>query len=174
MDVEYLIVGAGAAGCTLGWLLRQAKKSVLVLERRDAQKKDKLCGGILGITSLATLKHTFGEDALEELAPTQPARKINRCLSKEAISRCAYATISRKRLDDWLLARYVATDGAIRDRTRLVSVDEQRHTARYRDLCTSIEQDVLQARGCGRRELNREAAPNRSAPEDRHGIRGHG
>ena len=31
MDVEYLIVDAGAAGCTLGWLLQRAKKSVLVL-----------------------------------------------------------------------------------------------------------------------------------------------
>ena len=112
MDVEYLIVGAGAAGCTLGWLLQQARRSVLVLERRDTQKKDKLCGGILGVTSLAMLESTFGECALEELAPTQPARKINRCLNKEAVSRCAYAAISRKRLDDWLLARYVTADGA--------------------------------------------------------------
>lgn len=38
-DVEFLIVGAGAAGCTLAWLLRQAGREVLLLELRDAREK---------------------------------------------------------------------------------------------------------------------------------------
>ena len=44
---EFLIIGAGAAGSTIGYLLRKAGKDVLALEMLDAQAKNKLCAGLL-------------------------------------------------------------------------------------------------------------------------------
>ena len=40
-----LIVGAGLAGASLGFLLRKAGDDVLLLELLDAKEKNKLCGG---------------------------------------------------------------------------------------------------------------------------------
>ncbi|MBQ3320363.1 MAG: NAD(P)/FAD-dependent oxidoreductase, partial [Spirochaetia bacterium] len=43
---EYLIVGGGLAGCSLGYLLRKSGADVLILERLDAKRKDKRCAGL--------------------------------------------------------------------------------------------------------------------------------
>ena len=46
-ETDILVVGAGAAGASLGYLLKQAGKDVLLLEMLDAKKKNKLCAGII-------------------------------------------------------------------------------------------------------------------------------
>ena len=123
--LEFLIVGAGAAGCVLAWLLRRAGREVLVLELRDMQEKDKLCGGVLGREAVVELQTIFGADALAELALTYPPHLRNRCLDRETISRIGFATLPRKRLDDWLLARCLEEGAKVRDRMSLLSVDER-------------------------------------------------
>lgn len=57
---EFLIVGAGAAGSTMGYLLRKAGKDVLALEMLDAQSKNKLCAGLLEPPAERAFYNVFG------------------------------------------------------------------------------------------------------------------
>ncbi len=142
MDVDYLVVGGGAAGCVLGWCLRQAGARVLVLELRDARAKRKLCGGILGKGSLVELEASFGRGALEELVLAYPPHHRYRCLGKESVSRCSYATVVRRHLDDWLLARYVGAGGELRDRMRVLALDQEVRVVSCQDLCTGARCEI--------------------------------
>ena len=134
LNTEFLIVGAGAAGCTLAWLLRQAGRDVLVIELHDTRSKDKLCGGALGDDGLRAIEDIFGKDALTELSPTYPPCLRSRCLDRETVCDLPFATLPRKRLDDWLLARCIAAGAEIRDLTRLESIDEKARMATCEDL----------------------------------------
>ncbi len=55
-----LIIGAGAAGCTLGYLLQKAGVDVLLLELQDLETREKLCGGILESRARAAFSSVFG------------------------------------------------------------------------------------------------------------------
>ena len=136
MNVDYLIVGGGVAGCALGWRLRQAGARVLVLELRNAREKDKLCGGILGVVSINELVLAFGREALYELALVHPPHHRYRCLGKESVSRCDCATVLRKQLDDWLLARYIEVDGEVRDCMRIRALDQRTRVVSCQDIRT--------------------------------------
>ena len=133
---EHLIVGAGAAGCTLAWLLRQAGRDVLVLELQDAQTKDKLCGGALCGEAVRAIGSVFGEDAVAQLAPFSPPHMRSRCLDREIVGGTTIATLPRKRLDDWLLARCVEAGAEVRGRVRLTSIDKASHTVTCEDART--------------------------------------
>ena len=134
METEFLVVGAGAAGCTLSWLLHQAGRNVLMLELHDKALKDKLCGGILSKKALLEIEMIFGEGALLELAPTRPTRFRSWCLGWEVIVDGPFATLPRKRLDDWLLARCENAGVRVLDRMRILSVEEQSHVVTCEDL----------------------------------------
>ena len=67
---EFLIVGAGAAGCSLGYLLKKAGAEVLVLERQDEATRAKLCAGILEAQAEQAFTSVFGMSVDEAgLAP---------------------------------------------------------------------------------------------------------
>ena len=136
LRVEYLVVGAGAAGCTLGYLLRQAGADVLLLEICDLATKDKLCGGALGTEAVEYTKDIYGEQAFEELNAGRSPFLVRRMLDYAHTTSCGFATITRKRFDDWLLAQYVAAGGKTLDRIRLDSVDPTSHLAICTDLRT--------------------------------------
>ena len=131
---EFLVVGAGAAGCTLAWLLRQAGRKVLLLELRDAREKDKLCGGVLSDDVLRVLEDVFGSGSLAELEPLRSSRLRSRCLDHEIVSNTSFTTLPRKRLDDWLLARCLVAGGELADRMRLETIDERTHVVTCVDL----------------------------------------
>ena len=132
--VEYLIVGAGAAGSALALLLREAGCEVLLLELRDLASKDKLCGGVLGREAIEGLRAIFGEGALAELDPIFPPFLRNRCLDHELARPLDFAALPRKRLDDWLVARCQEAGVEVLDRMRLDSVDGERRMASCVDL----------------------------------------
>ena len=66
---EYLIVGGGLAGCSLGYLLRKSGADVLILERLDAKRKDKLCAGLTAEYGKEEFISIFGEPVWESMAP---------------------------------------------------------------------------------------------------------
>lgn len=129
LSSECLVVGAGVAGCAFGYLMRQAGHDVLMLELRDARTKDKLCGGILGTPSLAGLQFIYGAEALDEIGLTYVPHLRSRSFEREFVAPVRFATVERKLLDDWMHARYLDAGGALRDRVRLVGIDEERHVA---------------------------------------------
>ena len=134
MHTNYLIIGAGAAGCTLAWLLRQTGGDVLLLELRDFQTKEKLCGGVLGEDALRMIETIFGPDAKEDLSPAHPPLLRSRCLDREIRTAISFATLPRKRLDDWLFARCKDAGARALDRIRIESIDEEAHVA----VCTDL------------------------------------
>lgn len=62
---DILVVGAGAAGASLGYLLKQAGRDVLMLEMLDARKKNKLCAGILEHRAEEAFYSIFGRTVEE-------------------------------------------------------------------------------------------------------------
>lgn len=58
-----LIVGAGLAGSSLGFLLRKAGDDVLLLELLDAKEKNKLCGGMTTATGVDEFEKIFGSNS---------------------------------------------------------------------------------------------------------------
>ena len=77
-ETEYLVVGAGAAGCTFGFLMKRAGADVLLLEMQNAQQRFKLCAGILENRAEAAFRDIFGETPKE--AGLAPMRIENVCV----------------------------------------------------------------------------------------------
>ena len=75
---DYLVVGAGAAGCTFGFLMKRAGADVLLLEMQDAEKREKLCAGILENRAEEAFCNIFG--ATVDEAGLSPMRVENLCL----------------------------------------------------------------------------------------------
>lgn len=84
---------------------------------------------MLGVSSLRQFKALFGEDALNELGLYYPQHLTSRCFEREVVRTITYATLPRKRLDDWLLARCVDAGVSLRDMIRLEAIDMQGHLA---------------------------------------------
>lgn len=74
---EYLIIGAGAAGSTMGYLLRKAGKDVLTLEMLDARTKNKLCAGLLEPPAERAFFNVFGMTMDEAGLDPQPIVKLH-------------------------------------------------------------------------------------------------
>ena len=136
VEIDYLVVGAGVAGCTLGYLLRQAGASVMLVDLRDLAKKDKLCGGVLSVGALQLLRGVYGAGALEELGLFWPEYHVSRFGDHQLTRAVEYATVSRKVLDTWLLERYLSTGGIVHDRLRVDAIDAQEHLMTLADLRT--------------------------------------
>ena len=73
---EYLVVGAGAAGCTFGFLMKKAGEDVLLLEMQDAEKREKLCAGILENRAEAAFADIFGLTVDEAGLITMPIENL--------------------------------------------------------------------------------------------------
>jgi flavin-dependent dehydrogenase len=71
-ETDILVVGAGAAGASLGYLLKQAGKDVLLLEMLDAKKKNKLCAGIIEHRADKAFTDIFGKTLAEAGLVTMP------------------------------------------------------------------------------------------------------
>ncbi len=69
-ETEYLVIGAGAAGCAFGFLMERAGADVLLLEMKNSRQRVKLCAGILENRAEAAFYDIFGHTVDEAgLAP---------------------------------------------------------------------------------------------------------
>lgn len=62
---KYLVVGAGAAGCAFGFLMKRSRNDVLLLEMQNEQQRFKLCAGILENRAETAFRDIFGKTAEE-------------------------------------------------------------------------------------------------------------
>ena len=138
LRTDYLIVGAGLAGCTVGYLLRQAGKDVLLLEIKDAETKDKLCAGALAPQTIQLLSEYFGEDVEEALHPVYMDRMRHRFEGMEVLRdlRGTLLSVPRKRLDDYALRRCLEAGGRLLDRVCVKAIDTEGGKAACCDLRT--------------------------------------
>ena len=134
ISCDCLVVGAGLAGSTLGFLLRGQGRDVLALELRDLSRKDKLCAGILIPWAVETFAGVYGEGELERLAPHVSPDWRWRTGELEIRDGKECLVVRRRRLDDYCLERFLDAGGCVLDRTRLVSVNEDERVAECLDL----------------------------------------
>ena len=131
-----LIVGAGLAGASLGFLLRKAGDDVLRLELLDAKEKDKLCGGMTNATGVDEFEKIFGSNSFGALSPFCPDCVRERCGERELRWETGWRALPRKQLDDYALRRCLETGGRLMDRTAVRSIDEAEGAAVCDDLRT--------------------------------------
>lgn len=134
---DYLIIGGGAAGCTLGYLLRKAGADVLILERLDAKQKDKLCAGMISNWCREEIIKIFGEEAWSAL-DAEPISVVESFFGGyELISRGeAFYTMPRKRLDDYFLNSYIKLGGQIKDLATVRKINLETNSAECVELRT--------------------------------------
>lgn len=133
---DYLIVGGGLAGCTLGYLLKKAGKDVIILELLDAVTKNKLCGGIVEDRARLLISQIFAGDELSKsLLKIDTFRK--RFGGQELCCRGMKGfTMERKILDDFALRQYINQGGHLLDRACIREIDEARGRAIGENLAT--------------------------------------
>ena len=134
---DYLIVGGGLAGATLGYILKKAGKDVLIVELLDAAAKDKLCGGILLPQAMQLISQIFSRGGQAAF----PVRKIDtlrlRFAGREILRNIKEIyTAERKIIDDFALRCYIAEGGRILDRTLIKEIDDISGTASAKKLLT--------------------------------------
>lgn len=131
-----LIVGAGLAGASLGFLLRKAGDDVLLLELLDAKEKDKLCGGLTNGTGVEQFETIFGANSYDALSPFRPECLRERCGERELRWEIDWRALPRKQLDDYALRRYIEVGGRLMDRMAVRRIDEAEGAAVCDDLRT--------------------------------------
>ena len=141
-DVDVLVIGAGLAGCSLGFLMRRSGRSVLAVELRDASAKDKLCGGLLTRKALELFGAIYGKDALARLGAVKIDGIDKVLFNRHLLSPVTAMALPRRRLDGFCLDAYLGAGGMLADRMSLRSIDEQGHVARFVNLCTREERCI--------------------------------
>lgn len=136
---DVLIVGAGAAGCTLGYLLASASKDVLIVEREHVGRKDKLCGGVILTTGLRILSQLFGDDEIQGLAGTTSRGMRALYRGYDATLGTEFFACPRRNLDRFLAERYVCAGGRLVEGADVRVVDEDGHVVLARDTVTGAE-----------------------------------
>lgn len=120
---DTIIVGAGLAGCTLGSLLINKGKKVIILEKEDIKKKEKLCGGIVTVKAYNLLHKIYGNKVCELPFFNYDSFKVkNEELIKEIRNNIIYS-IDRKQLDDFVVEEFLKMGGIILDNTQYLKID---------------------------------------------------
>jgi menaquinone-9 beta-reductase len=129
---DVIIVGAGLAGCYLGYLLKKYNYNVVIIEKNDIKTKDKLCGGLLTNKSIEILYDTFLKEDMDELLYKIDSAKV---FSKKYINinNLNLATVKRKDLDNYILQKYIDLGGEIIDNITIDSIDVNKNQVCFND-----------------------------------------
>ena len=131
---DILIIGAGLAGAILGYLLRRSGKDVLMVELLDAKEKDKLCGGLMGWCLFEQFEDVFGKEIFDALSPIRRDTILERCCGYEKEFKTYCISFPRKRLDDYVLHRYLELEGRLMDRMATREIDDEKGIAVCEDM----------------------------------------
>lgn len=120
---DTVIIGAGLAGATLGNLLLREKRDVIIFEKRDLRRKDKLCGGIVTEKSYRLLLKIYG-DRIKKInfRKFSEFRVRNDSVIKEINNQTIY-TVNRKELDDFVVNEFIENGGVVVDNTCYERID---------------------------------------------------
>ena len=115
---DVIIIGAGIAGITLGYLLKKQGKKVVIVEKVDIAKKDKLCAGFLTEKSYNLLCDIFNIDKQDKikLLSFNKAKITNNGTSFYLENLNVYGSY-RKILDEYVISKYLEIGGEIIDKT---------------------------------------------------------
>lgn len=122
-NTRYLIIGAGLAGSTCAYLLKQAGHEVLLLERLDLKRKSKLCAGLCTPRAIEMLHLIYGFEA--DRLFKQHLTSV-RCIADEitaVVGNITTKSVERRELDAFALGKYREAGGEVIDRFSLRSID---------------------------------------------------
>lgn len=120
---DYIIVGGGLAGATVGYLLKKSGYKTLIVEKNGVEIKGKLCGGLMTSKSLDLLNNIFGEGLAENvnLTKVEKANVASNCIFE--VSNIQLYTVSRRDLDSYVLREYINIGGEIRYNVKKIDFD---------------------------------------------------
>lgn len=119
---DVIIIGAGIAGITFGYLMKKANKSVLIVEKSNLESKDKLCGGLMTKKSYDLLCSIYNIDSEKLNVKNHNKCIINNDKNRIEIEAEIY-TVHRKLLDNYILNEYINLGGEIISETRYECID---------------------------------------------------
>lgn len=114
---DVIIIGAGIAGITFGYLMKMKNKKVLIIEKSKISNKDKLCGGLLTKKSYNLLKSIFNINSTKLNFNKSTKCIINNNNNIINIDLEIYS-IYRKELDNYILNEYLNIGGELIDETQ--------------------------------------------------------
>lgn len=117
---DCIIIGGGISGLTFGILSLKKKMNVLIVEKRNLETTDKLCGGLLTKKSLNILKSVVNLDNLK--MKHHDLASVHNDTKKITIDVDIY-TINRHDLDQYLLNTYKKLGGEILIKTSYDKID---------------------------------------------------
>lgn len=131
---DTIIIGGGLAGCVLGYLLKQQDKNVLIIEKQSFKNKNKLCGGLLTEKSYDLLIEIYGDSEIEDLITNKHTSGIITNNNKSfTIKNINTYSVYRKKLDDYVLNKYLSVGGEILDNTTYSNVNFSDNTLSFNE-----------------------------------------
>lgn len=118
---DYLIVGAGMAGSTLGYLLQKNGCDVIILEKEEIKKKDKVCAGLLSPRFYPLLTKIYPKEEIDLLVRQY---FIGMDIYLDDIKHTKYpanlrSTI-RQELDMYVVQKYQELSGRLYEQTKIL------------------------------------------------------
>lgn len=111
IDYDYVIIGAGISGYTLGYLLKKEGKSVLIIQSKDKSKKDTLLGGFAVPKAYKLLSNIF----TEEDAKSVVSKKHSKCYAIASIdfpiNGVELYSIDKEKLEEMISKKYKELGG---------------------------------------------------------------
>ena len=121
--VEFLIIGGGLSGCTLGYILRQHGLDSIAVEAKPIEQMGKLCAGAVSKRVAREFDSVFGSGSFGSLG----VRRIDvvhiNSPGRANIVEQAHYVVNRIALDQFCLNRFLSVGGRIMDRTKLKEID---------------------------------------------------
>lgn len=124
MNRRYVIVGGGLAGATCAYMLAQAGRKAVLLERQDIARKAKLCGGLMTPRSIGLAEQIFGKQQLDALFRQSFDEML--CITEKhevLLKDVSLKSVVRRELDDMVLSSFVKLGGMFIDRCDVKDVD---------------------------------------------------
>ena len=131
---DVLIIGAGLAGSTLAYRLRQHDLHVILVERGRLDTLDKLCAGALDESVEELFEGVYGSGSLGSIGLHTACWRTSSCIGASIEGEASFATVPRKHLDDYCRAQAINTGALILERTVPVSFDLSLNRAELYDL----------------------------------------
>lgn len=121
---DYIIVGAGLAGASLGYQLQLNNYKVLILEKQSLEKKFKLCGGIITPKTYSLLTMLYPEDEIKSLIVSSFSDS-NFSFNNDSVSieHVTLSVVERPILDKYVINKYLSIQGKILDQIKINNID---------------------------------------------------
>lgn len=124
MTYDYVIVGGGLSGATLGYLLQQQGLNVIIFEKQPLESKEKLCGGIITTKTYNILINLFPQKEIKDLISnhfTSIFLKVNSI--SQRVDNIDFRVVKRKELDDYIINKYIEAGGKIIDKCKITEIN---------------------------------------------------